>query len=151
MDVASLVALAGNTLVAATVTDAWKTTRDRIARLFGRGQPDPTIERRLDATRNRLAATPSVEVKQVEADLAAEWAVRLKDLLADHPGAETELRALIEEVRALLPAGLVAAIDHSVGAGRDVNVSADHGSVAAALIHGNVAPPGPTLPGPTSG
>ena len=45
MDISSLVALAGNTLVAAAVTDAWEDVRQKIARLFGRGQPDPGAER----------------------------------------------------------------------------------------------------------
>jgi len=40
MDISSLVALAGNTLVAAAVTDAWETARQRFGRLFGRGKPD---------------------------------------------------------------------------------------------------------------
>lgn len=58
MDISSLVALAGNTLVAAAVTDAWETARHGFARLFGRGKPDPAMERRLEATRSQLAAAP---------------------------------------------------------------------------------------------
>ena len=56
--------------------------------------------------------------------------------------------ALVEEVTAQLPAGAVSAADHSVAAGRDMNITASGGAVAAGVIHGNVAPPGPTLPGP---
>ncbi|HEX9355863.1 MAG TPA: hypothetical protein VF933_18830 [Streptosporangiaceae bacterium] len=150
MDIASLVALGGNTLVAAAVSDGWEAARDRIARLFGRGQPDPAIERRLDATRDQLSAASPADVERVKADVGAEWAVRLKDLLADHPDAGAQLRALIEEIQVLLPAGSVSASGHAV-AGRDINVSADRGSVAAGVIHGSVAPPGPTRPGPASG
>ena len=47
-----------------------------------------------------------------------------------------------------LPAGAVSAADHSVAAGRDVNITASGGGTAAGVIHGNVAPPGPTPPGP---
>jgi hypothetical protein len=36
----------------------------------------------------------------------------------------------------------------SVAAGRDVSISASGGSVAAGVIRGDVAPPGPTPPGP---
>ena len=55
----------------------------------------------------------------------------------------------LEEVAAQLPPGAVSAADHSVAAGRDVNISASDGSLAAGVIHGDVAPPGnPTRPGP---
>src|SRR5690348_10942644 len=104
MDISSLAALAGNTLVATAVTDGWDMARNRFARLFGRGKPDPVTERRLEATRSQLAAAPVDGVEQVRADLANQWMLRLADLLEEDPGAETELRALVEEIRALLPA-----------------------------------------------
>jgi hypothetical protein len=151
MDISSLAALAGNTLVAAAVTDAWDTARHGFARLFGRGKPDPATERRLEATSSQLAGAPPDSLDQMQADLAGRWAMRLADLLEENPGAEAELRALVEEIGALLPAGAVSAIGHSVAAGRDVNIRADRGSVATGVIHGNVAAPGPTGPGPASG
>jgi hypothetical protein len=150
MDVSSLAALAGNTLVAAAVTDAWETARERFARLFGRGEPDPATERRLEATRSQLAAAPPDGLEQAQADLARRWALRLADVLEDDPGVEAELRALLDEIGALLPESTVSAAGHSVAAGRDVSIRADRGSVAAGVIHGNVAPPGPTGPGPGS-
>lgn len=139
MDIGSLVALAGSTLAAAAVTDAWETTRHMFVRLFRRGQPDSTTERQLDATRDQVSAASPSDVEHVKAAVAAEWAVRLKDLLADHPSAEAELRALVEEVQALLPAGVVSATDHSLAAGRDFNIDASGRGVAAGVIHGNVA------------
>ena len=151
MDISSLGALAGNTLVAAAVTDAWESTRRKIAHLFGRGKPDPTIERRLDATRERLTAAAPAEMARVRADLEAGWARRLADLLDDYPEAEEELRVLVQEIRAILPAEVVTASDHGSAAGRDLIISADRGGLAAGVIHGNVAPPGPTLPRPESG
>ncbi len=151
MDIGSLVALAGNTLVAASVTDAWETARHGFARLFGRGKPDPVTEQRLEATRRELAAARPADLEQVRADLVSQWVLRLADLLEEAPGAEAELRALVDEVRAMVPAGAVSAVGHSVAAGGDVNVRADHGSVAATVIHGDVAPPSPTSPGPVSG
>jgi hypothetical protein len=150
MDVASLVALAGNTLVGAVITDGWETTRHKIARLFGRGQPDPATERRLDATRSQLIAASSADLEQARADLAAQWAVRLRDLLDDYPDAEADLRAVVAEIQALLPSRSVSSSDHSVAAGRDVNLRADRGSVAAGVIQGIVAPPGPIRPGPAT-
>ncbi len=150
MDVSSLVALAGNTLVAAAVTDAWETTRHRFARLFGRGTPDPGTERRLEATRSQLVAAAPADLERAQADLAGRWALRLSDLLEENPDAEAELRALVEEIQALLPSGAVSAAGHSVAAGGDVNIRADRGSVAAAVIHGDVAPPGPSGPDPAN-
>ena len=119
--------------------------------LFGRGQPDPATERQLDATSRLLAAAQPAALEQAQAELAARWAVRLADLLDGHPDAEAELRALVDEIRALLPAGALSATNHSVAASRDVNIRADRGSVASGVIHGNVAPPGPPVPGPASG
>ena len=148
MDITSLAALAGNTLVAAAVTDAWETARHRFARLFGRGEPDPATERRLEATRRDLAAATPGDREPVQADLAAQWAVRIADLLEESPGAEAELRALVDEIAALLSDGGVVAAGHSVAAGRDVRIRADRGGVSAGVIHGNVALPGPTGPGP---
>ena len=71
----------------------------------------------------------------------------MTDLLEEDPGAEAELRSLVEEIRAQLPAGVVSAADHAVAAGGDVNISVTGGGVAAGVIHGDVAPPGPTRPG----
>ena len=148
MDIASLVALAGNTLVTVAVTDAWETARHKVARLFGRGRADPVTERRLDATRARLAAAAPADLGRVQAELAGQWATRLADLIDDHADAESELRVLVNDLRELLPDGRVVAGDHSVAAGRDVTIEADRAGVAAAVIHGNAAPPGPTRPGP---
>lgn len=145
MDVVALAALAGNALVQAMVTDGWEGVRHKIARIFGRGRPDPKVEQRLDASRSRLVEALPTELEQVRSVLAEQWQTRFSDLLDDHPDAEDELRALVDEIRASLP---VAAADHSVAAGRDMIVSADHGSVAAGVIQGNVTLPDPTHPGP---
>jgi hypothetical protein len=143
MDVAALAGLAGNALVTAAVTDVWEDVRHKIARLFGRGQPDSQIERRLDATREQLAAVNPAELEQAQTIQAAQWTTRFGDLLVDHPEAEAELRTLVAEIQAAVP---VTATDHSVAAGRDLSVQADHGGVAAGVIHGDVTS-GPTTPG----
>ena len=146
----ALAALAGNTVVAAATTDAWEAARRKFARLLGRGDPkkEQLAEKRLEETRQQLEGVSGQELEKAQVDLARDWQVRLTDLLEEDPGIEAELRAVVEEIRAQLPAGTVAASDHAVAAGRDVNISTSQGGVAAGVIHGNVAPPGPTQEGP---
>jgi len=89
------VASAAAALVAAMATDSWEAVRHEVAHLFGRGHPDPMIERRLDATRAQLAAARQNGSALVQAALADQWRVRLSDLLADHPDAAGELAVLV--------------------------------------------------------
>ena len=140
----ALAAMAAAALVQAVVTDGWEGVRHKVARLFGRGQPDVAIERRLDATRDQLTAATPGEVETVRAALAAQWETRFTDLLADHPDAEAELAALVNEIKPDVTAG-----DHSVAAGGNVTATAKSGGVAANVIHGDVHA-GPTRPGPES-
>jgi hypothetical protein len=144
MVVAALALAASSALVQAMVSDGWQGVRHKVARLFGRGQPDPQIEKRLDATRQQLATAAAGDLELVQADQARQWETRFADLLADHPDAEPDLAALVEEIRANVT---VAAADHAVAAGRDVTITASGGGVAAGVIDGNVSL-GPTLPGP---
>ena len=75
-------------------------------------------ERRLAETREQLTGTEGQDLEQARAALAERWAVRLADLLEENPGVEADLRALVQEIQAALPAGMVSAADHSVAAGR---------------------------------
>ena len=147
MVVASLLLLAGQTIVAAAATDAWGLCKRGFAKLLGRGDPakEQLTEQKLEATRQQLAGSDSDQARAAE---AVAWKTRLESLLEEDPGAEAQLRALVEEVRAQLPAGVVSAADHSVAAGRDVNIAASGGGLAAGVIHGDVAPPNPTQQGP---
>jgi len=148
-DLLALATLAGNTVVTAAVTDAWEAARDKFARLFGRGDPDKAdlAEQRLEETHDQLTAATGTDLERARAALAERWAGRLADLLEEDPGAEVHLRATVQEIQAVLPAGTVTAADHAVAAGRDMNISAPGGGIAAGVIHGNVGP-NPTQPGP---
>ncbi len=102
MDVDALAALAGNTIVAAAVTDAFDGVRVKVARIFGRDKPDGRIQRRLDETRQQLTAASAADAgdrERAQSAQARQWETRLADLLADHPEAAAELRALIAEFR----------------------------------------------------
>jgi hypothetical protein len=146
----ALIALAGNTVVAAATTDAWEAARRKFAQLLGRGDPkkEQLAEARLAETRQQLAGISGQELEKARADLEQVWQLRMKDLLEEDPEVEAGLRSLVEEIRAQLPAGTVTAIDHAVAAGRDVNITASGGGIAAGVIHGDVAPPNPPHPGP---
>ncbi len=137
-----LAAMAAAALVQAMVTDGWEGVRHKVARLFGRGQPDAAIERRLDMTRDQLNTATPGELEQVRAALAAQWETRFADLLTDHPDAEPQLAALVKEISLT-----VTATDHSIVAGGNVTATAKSGGVAANVVHGDVHT-GPTRPGP---
>jgi hypothetical protein len=142
---------AGQTVAAAAVTDVWESARGRFARLLGRGdaRKAQVAEGWLAQTQQQLAAAgPGADLERAREVAAERWAGRFADLLDEDPAAEAALRALVGEVAAQLPVGAVSAADHSVAAGRDVNITASGGSVAAGVIHGNAAPANPTTPGP---
>jgi hypothetical protein len=125
-------------VAAAAITDAWESVRGRFARLLGRGDAKKTevAERWLDQSREQLAAATSVDLELVRAAQAEWWAGRFADLLDEDPGVEGELRALVEEVAAELPAGAASAADHPVAAGRDVKVTALSGGRRRELFTG---------------
>jgi len=150
--VAALAALAGNTVVTAAVTDAWEAARKGFARLLGRGDPGTAqlAEQRLAETRDQLTRATGADLERTRTALESQWVTRLTDLLEENPGVEADLRALVQQVQAQLPARVVSAADHAVAAGRDVTISADRSGIAAGVIHGNVAPPNPPGPGPAA-
>ncbi len=141
---------AGQTVAAAAITDVWEAVRDRFSRLLGRGDARRTqvAEQWLAQTRQQLTAATGSGLEQAREAQAQRWTGRFADLLDEDPSVSAELRALVEEVAAQLPAAAVSAADHSVAAGRDVNITASGGGTAAGVIHGNVTPPNPTPPGP---
>ena len=141
----ALAQFAGQTVAAAAITDVWEAVRSRFARLLGRGDGRRTqvAEQWLAQTRQQLTAAAGPELEQARQGQAERWAGRFADLLDEDPGVVAELRALLEEVAARLPAGAVSAADHSLAAGRDVNITAFGGGTAAGVIRGNVASPNP--------
>lgn len=136
MDLAAVEALAttaSSAVVTAAATDAFEAVRHKVARLFGRGEPDQAIEQRLQATQQDISSAGESNSDRVRASLARDWAVRFKDFLADNPDAVEELAALVTELRLG-----VTAIGGALAAGRDTSVIADHGT-AAGVVHGDVS------------
>src|SRR5215831_7475147 len=120
---AALIALAqfaGQTVAAAAITGVWESARHKVARLLGRGDPKMTevAERWLADTHGQLAAAEGADLEPARAAAAQRWEGRFADLLDEDPGIEAELRAVVEEIAAQLPAGVVSAADHSLAAGR---------------------------------
>ncbi|HET7017448.1 MAG TPA: hypothetical protein VFI65_26235 [Streptosporangiaceae bacterium] len=147
----ALAQFAGQTVAAAAITDVWESARRRFARLLGRGdaRKTQTVEGWLVQTHEQLAAAGSGELAKVQEAAADRWAGRFSDLLDEDPSIEADLRALVDEVAASLPAATVSASGHSLAAGRDVNITASGGGTAVGVLHGNVTPGNPTAPGPT--
>jgi hypothetical protein len=146
----SLAQFAGQTLAGAAISDVWEAAKGRFARLWGRGDPRRTevAERWLSDTHEQIAAATDSDIKLVLEAAAERWAIRFSDLLDEDPGVEVELRALVADITAQLPAEITAAGDHSIAVGRDLNIGASSGGIAAGVIHGNVMQPNPTTPGP---
>jgi hypothetical protein len=115
----ALAQFAGQTVAAAAITDVWEAVRGRFARLLGRGDARKTqvAEQWLAQTQQQLTVTTGSELERTREAAAERWTSRFADLLDEDPGVEAELRALVEEVAAQLPATAVSAADHSVVAG----------------------------------
>lgn len=103
MDVTALASLAANTVVATAVTDTFEGVRDRVARLFGHGKPDPATERRLEKTRAELSAVTGTDTARVEAVQQVQWRVRFMDLCETYPEAVAALSQLMAELEEQLP------------------------------------------------
>lgn len=141
---------AGQTVAAAAVTDVWESARHRFARLLGRGDLKKTevAERWLTATHEQLASATGTELESARAAQVQRWHGRFADLLDEDPGIEADLRALVQQIQAELPASVVSAAGHSLAAGGNVTISATSGGIAGGVIHGDVLAGNPPSPGP---
>lgn len=92
----TLTAAGGAVLVAAMATEAWQTTRCRMAQLLAQGCParQTIIEAQLDA--NAALVAQAEDPERVRQSLAPMWRLQLEALLLQYPQAEDELRALIK-------------------------------------------------------
>ena len=149
----ALASLAGNTVVAAATTDVWEAARRKFARLLGRGDPqqEHLAEQRLEETRQQLTRAEGADLERARARILLQQIRQPPSPTLRLKGAEADLRALVDEIRSVLPAGVVSAADHAIAAGRDVNISASGGGMAVGVVHGNVASPDPLGPGPVQG
>jgi hypothetical protein len=151
---------------------AWLVSKAR--RVAGRA--DNEVDRGLDAGMDRLHELVSAKLGQdpalvrareeVEAgheELTERTRRRLTDALEDAAEHDTQFGAALQQAAQDLQSKAVAGDggqavggnvsvaadgEHSLATGRDVNIQASQGGVAAGVIHGSVSTPNPTPPGP---
>jgi Tetratricopeptide repeat len=119
----ALATVAGQTVVDAAAADEWETAWRGFAQVLGRGNAEQThlAEQRLKETREQLTGADGTDVGLFRTALAIRWAGRLADLLEENPAAEADLRTLVEEIQAMLPAETESASNHAVSADGAVN------------------------------
>lgn len=99
-ETALLAQSAGVTLVTLMTTDAWHRTRDGIAQLWRRAQPDraEAVVAELEATCEDALVAGEADDQETLGELHLEWQGRLRRLLAAQPDAATDLRRLLDEL-----------------------------------------------------
>ena len=122
----TLAALAGQMVVDAVATDGWETAERGYAQLLGRGDARQTkqVKQWLEETREQLAADAGADSELVRTALAGRWAGRWADLLEEDLNAEAELRALMQQSQAVLPAERQSVASRTAGANGDVSAYA---------------------------
>jgi hypothetical protein len=106
-DIQAVLAIGATTLVTAAATDVWNgLARPGFIRLFGRGGADQEAKaaRRLDALAATVEQAPADRQVEVRAQQQPQWLTRLQDLAEDDPTVIDDLRALVTEITAELPA-----------------------------------------------
>jgi hypothetical protein len=146
----SLASTAGRTLVVAASGDGWEAVKRELTRLFEHGGPagGELVEGRLEEARAELARVPAGQAELVRERVALAWQRQVLDLLERRPELAGEIRALVEQVTGQVPAGGMSVAGPGATAGRDMNITASNGGVAAAVIDGGVTLGNPTSPGP---
>lgn len=144
---------AASVLVHAMSTDAWQQAQAAMVELWRRVAPDQgeAIHAELTQTRVDVLASRESGDDAAEADLTAEWRLRIERLLSREPALADELRAFADGVGALLPDAqarpdvTVEARESGRGriyqAGRDMHITV---GVREGGREGNT-PPGPPL------
>ncbi|MEU0549741.1 hypothetical protein [Micromonospora sp. NPDC005979] len=131
-DIQAVLAVGATTLVTAAATDVWNgLARPGFIRLFGRGRADQEAKaaRRLDALAATVEQAPADKQVEVRAQQQPQWLTRLQDLVEDDPTVIDDLRALVTELTARLPAEQKVQIQNIV--------ARDHG-VAFGVQNGNI-------------
>lgn len=155
---AMLAAAGGTAVVQAAGNDAWIGFRQQLARWFGRG--DTERERaeleRLDQTAQALEQADGEQAEREQIRQEASWQTRIENVLEslddqERERAATSLRSLLSQA---VPSSFqISAAAGGVAAGGDITTTADHGSIAAAVIEGGAqtGTPSPANPSRSEG
>jgi hypothetical protein len=116
----ALAAAGGTALVGAIATDAWKTARNEMAKLFSRGgaQRKAAIEVQLDG--HAVLVERVNDSDQIRQLLAQLWQLELTRLLEEYPDVESELRHVIAQVQDSLPAEQEQWVQNNIAGGGGV-------------------------------
>jgi hypothetical protein len=121
------------------ITDAYNGLKGLVRRKLA-GRPDGEL------VLARHEQDPQVWDKPLAQELTAAGAGDDPDLVS----AAQALMQLVDAAGSAAGKYSVSASDHAVAAGRDMNITASGGGIAAGVIDGDVTP-GPTPPGPAQG
>jgi len=94
-----LAAAGGAAVVGAMATDAWRVTRDGIAKLFGRRGERDVVLAELEADAEQLEAAGEDDRERLQRELIERWRLRLDELLGADPSAAEELQQVLDEPR----------------------------------------------------
>ncbi|WP_232792485.1 hypothetical protein [Actinacidiphila yeochonensis] len=100
-------------------TDAWQATRNRVLELWRRVQParaDATAVQ-LDSSHEDVLAAGTDGDQQTVGEVRAQWQGLFRRLLAAHPEAERELRALLDDLGAAHGPALPSTVQHATASG----------------------------------
>ncbi|CAM5744888.1 hypothetical protein SAFG77S_08782 [Streptomyces afghaniensis] len=137
----ALAAAGGTAVVQAAGTDAWTGFRLAVARWFARGdaQRERAELERLDQTAAALETADPTQVERVRISQEAAWHARVEALLERLDAPERDQAA--DQLRTLLvghvPGVAVTAGQGGVAAGGNLDIRAEQGSIAGAVIQGD--------------
>lgn len=146
----ALAAVGGTAVVQAAGTSAWQGLRQVVAGWFGH-EDEERVRVALDRSAQALVTADGAEAEVVRRGEQAAWQARFEAAFAAL--GEHERRAAADSLRLLLDTharartGGVSSTGDGIAVGGDVEIRADHGSVAA-LRMGNVSVGSPPQPDP---
>ena len=106
-ELSHLALLGAQTIVTAMASDVWPRVRERLARLFARGEParQDRQENRLEESRAELEPLAGAELEAARGGAVTRLRDRLEDLLEEDPAAVEALRRLMADYREQFGAG----------------------------------------------
>ncbi|MGS2642901.1 hypothetical protein [Streptosporangium sp. LJ11] len=130
-EVLTLAMTGATTVVAAMATDLWDDTRDRVARLWRRGEEGADAGGAVETLLriDNASVSGSADADRTRQALVGAWQIRFEELLTERPEVAVEVAALI------------AAVDKKMSEARRQwvqNVVATHGGHAYGAQHGDV-------------